>query len=82
VAERHQVLVITHLPQIAARADSHLAVLKQARRGMATSDVQVLHGEDRINEIARMLGDAEGDAARRHAQALLRSPRETAAKRR
>jgi DNA repair protein RecN (Recombination protein N) len=74
VAERHQVLVITHLPQIAARADSHLVVLKQARRGMATSDVQVLHGEDRINEIARMLGDAEGDAARRHAQALLRTP--------
>jgi DNA repair protein RecN (Recombination protein N) len=74
VAERHQVLVITHLPQIAARADSHLAVSKEARRGIATSDVQVLHGEDRINEIARMLGDAEGDAARRHAQALLRAP--------
>jgi DNA repair protein RecN (Recombination protein N) len=74
VAERHQVVVITHLPQIAARADSHLVVLKEARRGIATSDVQVLHGEDRIHEIARMLGDAEGDAARRHAQALLRSP--------
>jgi DNA repair protein RecN (Recombination protein N) len=74
VAESHQVLVITHLPQIAARADSHLVVLKQARRGIATSDVQVLHGEDRINEVARMLGDAEGDAARRHAQALLQSP--------
>jgi DNA repair protein RecN (Recombination protein N) len=74
VAERHQVLVITHLPQIAARADSHLVVSKEARRGIATSDVQVLHGEDQINEIARMLGDAEGEAARRHAQALLRSP--------
>jgi DNA repair protein RecN (Recombination protein N) len=72
VAQRHQVLVITHLPQIAARADSHLAVSKEARRGVATSDVQVLHGEDRINEIARMLGDAEGSAARRHAQAMLR----------
>jgi DNA repair protein RecN (Recombination protein N) len=74
VAERHQVLVITHLPQIAARADSHLVVSKEARRGIATSDVQVLHGEDRVNEIARMLGDAEGDAARRHAQAMLRTP--------
>jgi DNA repair protein RecN (Recombination protein N) len=72
VAERHQVLVITHLPQIAARADSHLMVSKQAKRGIATSDVQVLHGEDRVNEIARMLGDSEGDAARRHAQAMLR----------
>ncbi|HEY3012543.1 MAG TPA: DNA repair protein RecN [Gemmatimonadales bacterium] len=75
VAERHQVLVITHLPQIAARADSHLVVSKEARRGIATSDVQVLHGEDRINEIARMLGDSEGDAARRHAQAMLRKER-------
>ncbi|HEV7366594.1 MAG TPA: DNA repair protein RecN [Gemmatimonadales bacterium] len=73
VAERHQVLVITHLPQIAARADSHLVVSKEAKRGIATSDVQVLHGEDRINEIARMLGDSEGDAARRHAQAMLRT---------
>jgi DNA repair protein RecN (Recombination protein N) len=72
VAERHQVLVITHLPQIAARADTHLAVSKEPRRGVATSDVQSLHGEDRINEIARMLGDAEGEAARRHAQAMLR----------
>jgi DNA repair protein RecN (Recombination protein N) len=82
VAERHQVLVITHLPQIAARADSHLVVLKEARRGIATSDVQVLHGEDRVNEIARMLGDAEGDAARRHAQVLLRTPGEPSVKRR
>ena len=74
VAARHQVLVITHLPQIAARADSHLVVSKRARSGIATSDVQVLHGEDRINEVARMLGDTEGDAARRHAQALLKVP--------
>jgi DNA repair protein RecN (Recombination protein N) len=75
VAERHQVLVITHLPQIAARADSHLVVSKEARRGIATSDVQILHGEDRVNEIARMLGDAEGSAARRHAQELLKGER-------
>ena len=72
VAERHQVLVITHLPQIAARADRHLVVSKEAKGGIATSDVQAIHGEDRVGEIARMLGDAEGDAARRHAQALLR----------
>jgi DNA repair protein RecN (Recombination protein N) len=75
VAERHQVLVITHLAQIAARADQHLVVSKEARGGIATSDVQLIHGEDRVGEIARMLGDAEGDAARRHAQALLRSER-------
>ncbi|MBA2628146.1 MAG: DNA repair protein RecN, partial [Gemmatimonadales bacterium] len=71
VAERHQVLIITHLPQIAARADQHLVVSKQARDGMATSDVNVIHGEDRVLELARMLGDAEGAAARKHAEALL-----------
>src|SRR5919112_390692 len=75
VSERHQLPIITHLPQIAARADGHLVVSKRARSGIATSDVQVLFGEDRIQEIARMLGDAEGDAARRHAQALLRKER-------
>jgi DNA repair protein RecN (Recombination protein N) len=71
VAERRQVLVITHLPQIAARATRHLIVSKAARRGIATSDVQVIHGEDRVTELARMLGDAEADTARRHAAALL-----------
>jgi DNA repair protein RecN (Recombination protein N) len=72
VAERHQVLVITHLPQIAARADQHLVVSKRPRGGIATSDVQLIHGEDRVAEIARMLGDTEGDAARRHAMAMLK----------
>jgi DNA repair protein RecN (Recombination protein N) len=73
VAARHQVLVITHLPQIAARADQHLVVSKDARGGLATSDVEAIHGEDRVGELARMLGDAEGGAARRHAQELLKA---------
>jgi DNA repair protein RecN (Recombination protein N) len=76
VAERRQVLVITHLPQIAARAARHLVVSKEAKRGIATSDVEVIHGEDRITELARMLGDAEGDTARRHAAALLASAKD------
>ncbi len=71
VAARHQVLVITHLPTVAARADRHVVVSKRAKGGIATSDVEVLHGEDRITEIARMLGDADGDSARRHAMTLL-----------
>ena len=75
VAARRQVLVITHLPQIAARADRHLAVTKATRGGMATSDVAQIHGEDRIGELARMLGDADGREARRHAQALLARPK-------
>jgi DNA repair protein RecN (Recombination protein N) len=75
VATRRQVLVITHLPQIAARADRHLVVTKATRAGMATSDVAQIHGEDRVGELARMLGDADGREARRHAQALLTRPR-------
>jgi DNA repair protein RecN (Recombination protein N) len=71
VAARHQVLVITHLPTIAARADRHLMVAKRTKGGLATSDVQMLHGEDRVVELARMLGDPESGAARRHALALL-----------
>jgi DNA repair ATPase RecN len=42
---------------------------------MATSDVAQIHGEDRIGELARMLGDADGREARRHAQALLARPK-------
>lgn len=72
VATRHQVLVITHLPQIAARADRHLRIAKATRGGVATSDLTLLHGEDRVLELARMLGNAEDDAARRLAAAMLR----------
>lgn len=72
VATRHQVLVITHLAPIAAKAERHLAVAKRARGGVATSDVQVLHGEDRVGELARMLGDADSETARRHALELIR----------
>jgi DNA repair protein RecN (Recombination protein N) len=75
VAARRQVLVITHLPQIAAKAERHLVVSKAARKGLATSDVQQIHGEDRVTELARMLGDADADTARRHAAAMLGTPR-------
>jgi DNA repair protein RecN (Recombination protein N) len=71
VSARHQVLVITHLPQIAARADRHILVSKQTRAGMATSSVEIIHGEDRVTEIARMLGDSEASESRKHAQAML-----------
>lgn len=72
VAQRHQVLVITHLPQIAAHADHHLRVSKSQKGALATSDLTVLHGEDRVDELARMLGDATGKAARDLALTLLR----------
>ncbi len=72
VAQARQVLVITHLPQIAAKAAHHLVVSKQPRGGIATADVRAVSGEERVDEIARMLGDAEGSVARQHAKELLR----------
>jgi DNA repair protein RecN (Recombination protein N) len=71
VSAKHQVFVITHLPQIASRADRHILVSKQTRGGMATSSVEIIHGEDRVSEVARMLGDAEAPESRKHAQAML-----------
>jgi DNA repair protein RecN (Recombination protein N) len=72
VASYHQVFAITHLPQIAARAHHHILVSKGARGGVTTADVTVLDGEQRVSEIARMLGgDAESDVSRAHARELL-----------
>ena len=67
-----QALVITHLPQIGAYADHHLVVAKGARGGIATSDVQVVTGEARARELARMLGDPDMRTALSHAAELLR----------
>ena len=67
-----QVLEITHLPQIAASADHQLVVAKGAKGGVATSDVQVVTGEPRTRELARMLGDPDMATAVRHAEELLR----------
>ena len=77
--EGRQALVITHLPQIAAYADQQLVVEKGKKGGVATSDVQVAHGEARVKEIARMLGDADMATARRHAVELLRTASEKSA---
>lgn len=72
VAEHHQVFVITHLPQLAARAGAHLLVRKEARLGMAATSVAALDGEDRVREIARMLGgDPESETSREHARELM-----------
>ena len=67
-----QVLVITHLPQIAACAHHHLVVAKGARGGIATSDVRVVGGEERTRELARMLGDPDMKSALGHAAELVR----------
>src|SRR5207245_10465521 len=76
-----QVLVITHLPQIAAAADHQLVVAKGAKGGVATSDVQVASGELRTRELARMLGDPDMATAVRHAEQLLKRASGTTASR-
>jgi len=73
VAERQQVLCVTHLPQIAAFADRHLAVRKQIARGRTQTDVDALSEADRVEEVARMLGGETVTAtARQHAREMLK----------
>jgi DNA repair protein RecN (Recombination protein N) len=73
VAGAHQVVVITHLPQVAAAAGRHLVVAKAAPSGVAETDVRCVAGPERVEEIARMLGgEASPETARRHAVELLK----------
>jgi len=72
VADSHQVFAITHLPQIAARAHQHILVAKAAKSGVTTADVTALGADDRVEEIARMLGgDPESATSQAHARELL-----------
>lgn len=67
-----QVLVVTHLPQVAAFADTHIVVRKEADGSVNSSDVLVVTGDERVTEIARMLsGLAESDSGADHARELL-----------
>lgn len=72
LAEGAQVIVVTHMPQVAAFANTHLRVLKQSDADVTVSDVRVLDDEERVIEIARMLaGQEESASAREHARELL-----------
>ena len=72
VAADHQVLVVTHLPQIARWADHHLYVGKATRAGRTRTEVRALAGDERVREIARMLAGARiTDQALAHAREML-----------
>ena len=72
VARHHQVFVITHLPQLASRAHQQILVEKAEVAGMASTRVRELKGDERILEVARMLGgDPDSAASREHARELL-----------
>jgi DNA repair protein RecN (Recombination protein N) len=72
VANERQVLVVTHLAQVAARADAQVSVVKHESRGRTVTTATTVRGEDRVTELSRMLsGHPDGDAARARARELL-----------
>ncbi len=74
VATDRQVLAITHLPQVASRADTHFTIAKGVESDTATATVTSLRGEAVVEEIRRMMGAESGDeAATRHARELVAS---------
>jgi DNA repair protein RecN (Recombination protein N) len=66
-----QVLCITHLPQVAAAANAHFVVRKSVVDGRTVSSLDAAEGNQREQELARMLGDRSGRAALAHARELL-----------
>jgi DNA repair protein RecN (Recombination protein N) len=72
LGERHQVLCVTHLAQVAAFADAHVHVSKGSEDGRTVTQIELLLDDARVNEISRMLaGDDSSAHARRHAKELL-----------
>jgi DNA repair protein RecN (Recombination protein N) len=71
LAREHQVLCITHLPQVAAAAATHFVVTKEVTGGRTFSRLEEVKGKARQEEIARMLG-GKSDSALKHAASLLK----------
>ncbi|BCW94454.1 MAG: DNA repair protein RecN [Thermoanaerobaculum sp.] len=72
LGKKDQVLVVTHLPQVAGRGDAHFVVAKKTRQGRTVTTVVRVEGEERVREMVRMLGAKEdSQAARQHAVELL-----------
>ncbi|MBR5267940.1 MAG: DNA repair protein RecN, partial [Lachnospiraceae bacterium] len=73
IANKHQVLCITHLPQIAAMADTHFEIKKMVENGKTITKIHKLNKEEQIEELARLLGGAEiTDAVRENAREMKR----------
>jgi DNA repair protein RecN (Recombination protein N) len=71
LGRHHQVLVVTHLAQVAAVADHQIVVDKVVRGGVTTASARRVVGEERVDEITRMLSGARSAPAREHARDLL-----------
>jgi DNA repair protein RecN (Recombination protein N) len=72
VSANHQVICITHLPQIACFGDNHLYVSKKVTKGRTTTSVEELDDEQKVEEISRMLGGVDvTETTREHALEML-----------
>jgi DNA repair protein RecN (Recombination protein N) len=72
VSRDRQVLVVTHLAQVAAQADAQISVVKRASKGRTVTTATTVDGEERVTELSRMLSGHPGsDVARAHARELL-----------
>ncbi|HEY3317216.1 MAG TPA: DNA repair protein RecN [Coriobacteriia bacterium] len=76
LARRHQVLVVTHLAQVAAFADRHQVVSKEERDGRTVTRVCAVEDEQRVAEVARMLAGSASEAGLAHARELMATARE------
>ncbi len=72
LAEREQVIAITHLAQIASRASSHYLVEKEEKNGRTMTRIRCVEGEERVKEIARLLSGETSDLSLEHARMLLK----------
>ena len=71
LAESAQVIVVTHLAQVAAFADNHLRITKDTSGEITESTIVALTGDERISEMARLLSGTDSEAARAHARELV-----------
>ena len=74
IARGHQVLCVTHLPQVAAQAANHFVVTKDQSKDRAVVTIRAIHEDrkKRVSELARMLGSREAKSALAHAEELLK----------
>jgi DNA repair protein RecN (Recombination protein N) len=71
LANTHQLICISHLPQVASEAEQHFVVEKKTRGERTFTEIKKLNNEEKITELARMLGGT--DAAFKHAQEMMRT---------
>jgi DNA repair protein RecN (Recombination protein N) len=76
LARSNQVLCVTHLPQIATFADHHYVIEKKERSGRTRTTIRLVSGEERTEEVARMLSGAKlTDTSRKHAEQMIKANR-------